>query len=72
MESKELQELVKKIFSDKETRSQFMANPNSVLAKFSLTENERKAVVKTYTKLGLVGSNSIQLEGVIEPNSWWN
>ena len=68
MESQALQELVKKIFSDEEIRSQFMANPDSVLSQFSLTEDEKKAVLKTHARLGLMTSDSAQLEATIEPN----
>ena len=71
MESQALQELVKKIFSDEEIRAQFMANPDSVLSKFSLTEDEKKAVLKTYARSELITSDSVQLEATIEPYAWW-
>ena len=53
MESQALQELVRKIFSDEETKSQFAANPESVLSKFSLTECEKEAILRAQTKFGL-------------------
>ena len=71
MKSQALQELVRKIFSDEKIKSQFMANPDSVLVKFSLTEDEKKAVLKTHAKLGLLNSDSAQLDAFIEPNSFW-
>jgi hypothetical protein len=71
MESQALQGLVKKIFSDEEIRTQFMANPDSVLSQFSLTEDERKAVLNTHARLGLMTSDSAQLAATIEPNMWW-
>ena len=71
MKSQALQELVKKIYSDEQIRSQFISNPDSVLSKFSLTEDERKAVLKTHTRLGIMTSDSAQLESTIEPNIWW-
>jgi hypothetical protein len=71
LESQALQELVKKIFSDEEIKSQFIANPNSVLSMFSLTDNEKKAVLKTQARLGQMISNSAQLEASIEPDAFW-
>lgn len=62
MKSQALQELVKKIFSSAETKSQFISDPDSVIARFNLTETEKKAVFATHNKLGLVTGNSSQLE----------
>ncbi len=72
MKSQALQELVKKIFGDEKTKSEFMSNPDSVLARFSLTEQEKKAVLNTHARLGLVTSNSQQLEAAIDPTSMWH
>ena len=72
MKSQALQDLVREIFSDEEIRSQFMTNPNSVLSRFSLTEDEKKAVLKTNARLGLIASNSNRLEAVIEPTDLWH
>ena len=71
MKSQALQELVRKIFSDEKIKSQFMANPDSVLVKFSLTEDEKKAVLKTHVRLGQMTSDSTQLEATIEPDVFW-
>lgn len=71
MKSQAVQELVKKIFSDERTKSQFMSNPESVLAQFNLTEQERKAVLNTHAKLGLVTSDSQQLEATLDPTIIW-
>jgi hypothetical protein len=71
MKSQALQELVKKIFSDEKTKQQFMSNPESVLSQFSLTEHEKRAVLSAHAKMGLVTSDSGQLEAVIRPNAWW-
>ena len=71
MKSQALQELVKKIFSDKKTRAQFMSNPDSVLGQFALTEQEKKAVLNTHAKLGLVTSDSQQLEAVLDWPVWF-
>ena len=71
MKSQSLQELVKKIFGDEKTKSQFMANPDSVLSKFTLTEQEKKAVLNIHAKLGLVTSDSGQLEAAVGPTVNW-
>ena len=72
MKSQALQELVKKIFSDEKTKHQFLKDPDSVLAQFNLTEQERKAVLKTHAKLGLATADSQQLEAVLDPMGIWN
>lgn len=71
MKSQALQDLVKKIFGDKKTRLQFESDPDSVLSQFALAEQEKKAVLKTHAKLGLVTSDSQQLEAAIDPLSNW-
>ena len=72
MKSQALQELVKKIFGDEKTRLQFKSNPASVLARFSLTEQEKKAVLATHAKLGLVTTGSQQLEAAIDSTVNWH
>lgn len=67
MNSQSLQEVVKKIFSDSKTKAQFMKDPESVLARFTLTEPEKKAMLTTHAKLGLVGSDSAQLQAELGP-----
>ena len=71
MKSQALQELVKKIFGDEKTRLQFESDPDSVLAQFNLTEQEKKAVLKTHTKLGLVTDGSPQLEAALDTDGPW-
>jgi hypothetical protein len=71
MESQELKQLVSKIFSDKETREEFFRDPESVISRFSLTEQERKAVLSTHAKLGLVTGDSVQLNETIGPMEIW-
>ena len=71
MKSQSLQELVKKIFGNEKTKSQFMANPDSVLSQFDLTEQEKKAVLNIHAKLGLVTSDSQQLEAALNPTWEW-
>lgn len=71
MKSGALQELVKGIFGDEKTRKQFESDSDSVLAQFSLTEQEKKAVLATHAKLGLVAGSSQQLEAAIDPTTNW-
>jgi hypothetical protein len=71
MKNPALQELVKKIFSDPETKEQFVSDPESVLSQFALTEQEKKAVMTTHAKLGLITSDSTQLEAAFEPLARW-
>ncbi len=72
MKSQALQELVKKIFGDEKTKSQFMSNPDSVLSQFNLTEQDKKAVLNIHAKLGLVTSDSQQLEATFGPLAFWH
>jgi hypothetical protein len=72
METKALQELVKKIFGDEKTKAEFISDPNSVMSRFSLTEEEKKAVLITHTRLGLVTAGSLQMDIVVEPLYVWH
>lgn len=71
MKTQALQELVKRIFGDEKTKAQFLKDPDSVLVQFNLTEQEKKAVMNMHAKLGLVTSDSQQLEAVLGPTSFW-
>lgn len=72
MKTQALQNLVKKIFSDEKTKQDFEKDPDSVLAGYNLTEQEKKAVLNTHAKLGLVTSGSGQLEATLEANNGWS
>ena len=71
MKSQALQDLVKSIFGDEKTKLQFMSNPDSVLSRYNLTEQERTAVLKTQAKLGLVTGDSQTLQASIGPLASW-
>lgn len=71
MKSQELQKLVKEIFSNEKTRLEFSSNPNVVLARYNLTEQEKKAVLNTKIEMGVVSSDSPQLEATLVPRSGW-
>jgi L-lactate utilization protein LutC len=72
MKSPQLQEMVRKIFSDEEIKSQFITSPESVLSRYSLTDDEKKAVRITHTRLGLATSGSVQLEAAVKSLLWWD
>lgn len=72
MKYQALQELVKKIFSNDKIKQQFISNPESVLSQFTLSKQEKRAVLNTYNKLGLATSRSGQLEAVIGPMGTWS
>jgi hypothetical protein len=72
MKSQGLQELVKKIFSNEKIKAEFISNPDTVLSRFSLTDEEKKAVLNTHAKLKLVASDSQQLETVFDPLTIWH
>ena len=72
MKSQALQEMIKKIFSDEKTKFQFMSNPESVLAQFNLTKQEKRAVLITHAKLGLATADSQQLEAALAPTAIWH
>lgn len=71
MESKGLQQFVKAVFSDEKTRVEFMFDADGVMRRFALTEEEKKAVLSTQARLGLVASGSRQLEAATGPMGTW-
>ena len=71
MKSQALQELIHAIFSNEKTRQQFQSDPDSILSQYDLTELEKKAVLNTHSKLGLVTSDSQQLEAALDPTTSW-
>jgi len=71
MKSQSLQNLIQKIFSDEKTKQHFISDPESVISQYSLTEQEKKAVLNTHAKLGLITSDSTQLEAALDPYTMW-
>jgi len=71
MESQELKQLISNIFTDKKTREEFIEDPNSVISRFSITEQEKRAVLSTHARLGLVTGDSTQLDEIIGPKGMW-
>jgi hypothetical protein len=72
MKSQTLQDMVKKIFGDEKTKAEFVSNPESVISQYSLTEQEKKAVLNTSFRFGLVSSGSTELAATMERSSAWN
>ena len=71
MKSQALQKMVRDIFSNETTKAQFESNPEGVLSRYSLTSQERTAVLNTYKNMGLVTSDTPQMEAAIEPMGTW-
>jgi hypothetical protein len=71
MKSQALQEFIRAIFGDENTRQQFLSDPSSVVSRYTLTEEEKKAALGTYFKVGLITRNSSQLEAEINPLGFW-
>jgi len=72
MKSEALQGLISKIFSDEKTKLQFMSDPDSVISRYNLTEQEKSAVLSTNTKLALITSDSQQLDATVTPRGIWH
>jgi hypothetical protein len=53
MESQTLKEFVKKVYSDPQTKQEFLSNPSLILSQFNLTEAEVEAVLSTHARLTL-------------------
>ena len=71
MKSQALQELITNIFNDEKTRQEFRDNPESVVSKYSLSKQEKTAVLKTHAKLGLATADSQQLISAFDPFIMW-
>lgn len=66
-----LNNLVKKIFSNEATKAEFRCNPEAFISKFSLSETEKKAVLASYARTGLVTADGIQLQSSVGPMGAW-
>jgi len=71
VKSQSLQEMVKSIFGDQSTKEQFLANPDSVMSRYNLTEHERTSVLNTSSRYGLATSDSPALAVGIEAALFW-
>ncbi len=71
MKSQNLQSCILEIYGDEIIKQQFLANPEGVLSRYSLTEQEKKAIFTTQARLGLVLGDSAQLQAAIDPLTIW-
>ena len=66
-----LGQLVSSIFSDERARAEFEIDPEKTMSRFELTESEKRAVLATRMRLGLVTAGGPKLDEVIGPISVW-
>ena len=71
MSSKALQALVKTINQDEKTRGQFQADPESVMSRFVLSKEEKRAVLSSRRQIGLGVAGSSRLDSTIGPMGYW-
>jgi hypothetical protein len=71
MKSQALQSMIQKIFSDEKAKEEFVSNPEGVMSRYSLSESEKKAVMSTYSRIGIGTGNSTQLASAINPTGTW-
>ena len=69
MKSEALQQLIKKLFGDEQARSEFKADPNRVISRYALTEEEKRAVLATHSRMGMVTTGS-QAEATLTAAAW--
>jgi len=70
MDAQSLKQLVEKIFNDPQSKAEFTKDPEGFIARYQLTEVEKKAVLATHARLGLV-TDSTQLDSTYGPLSMW-
>jgi hypothetical protein len=70
MESQALKDLVKKLFSDQQSKQQFLSDPDSILSQFALTSAEKEAVLSRRARLALATPDG-QMETGAEPMFAW-
>lgn len=71
MQSSAIQNLVKRIFSSEETKSQFISDPESVLAHYSLSKQEKQAVLNSVACVGTGSSSANALIAKTDPLNYW-
>ena len=67
----QLAELVKKIFSDEKTKTEFQVDPETFISKIDLTATEKKAVLSLQAKTGLVTADGVSLQSSVGPMGAW-
>jgi hypothetical protein len=71
VESQELKRFVNTIFNNPEIRVEFLKNPDIVISRFLLTEQEKRSVLSTHARLNMVLTGSQQLAEDIDPTAIW-
>lgn len=71
MHSKSLPELVKKVFGDEEAKKQLLSDPDSMMSQFSLTEQEKKAVLSTHARMELACPGATLASAPVGPLAMW-
>ena len=71
MQSRSLSELVKKVFGDEDVKQQFISNPDSIMSQFSLTEQEKRAVLCAHSRMELSCPGSTQTVAAFQPLAMW-
>ncbi len=66
-----MKDLIKRIFSDEETKARFMADPDKVMGEYKLSAEERKAMTTTFAHLGTDSSGAATLKSVVAPMDSW-
>jgi hypothetical protein len=67
----QLAELVRKIFSNEETKREFQADPERFISTMDLSITEKKAVLSLQSKTGLVTVDSVSLQSNVGPMAGW-
>jgi len=71
MKSQSLQEMVRTINQDETTRARFQADPEGFISQFALSDEEKRAVLSAYAKIGLGFTGASKLDSEIGPMSFW-
>lgn len=71
MRSRSLASFVQKVFGDEATKKQFIADPESVMAGYELTETERQAVLGRYAMMELATTGSATSKVAYGPMAGW-
>ena len=71
MSLKAVKSIVKRTFSDSKFKKSLMENPDGVLAKFDLTDEEKDAIINVHTSVGVVGGDSAALQANVTPMGGW-
>ncbi len=69
MSLKGIKTLVAELHSDTELRGRFAADPEAVLSRYSLTAEQREAIMGAHLRIGADGALSVEEND--GPTTWW-